>query len=246
MKEKVKELTKTYEELHEEAKHSLKGLEKLIEKNSMSLEEVVDLIDNKTEHKTTVIYNMGQVSSAKIKWNTTVTPALIASVDDYVLNAGEFQTIFFRIYNEDANYGWPWTWNSAAAWSNTDAVAGSAKIAKGKNMLSVVYEDYDGGALPASKIIGGSKWDSIYKGSMPTGYNNTINVTDVKLVTKGGANDGKVEYYDVAVAGANFTFSKKSGATNPTSAVPSELVISYTDMYGHKNECKVPAEVLKR
>ncbi len=49
MKEKVKELTKTYEELHEEAKHSLKGLEKLIERNSMSLEEVVALIDNKME-----------------------------------------------------------------------------------------------------------------------------------------------------------------------------------------------------
>ena len=49
MKEKAKELRKTYDELHEEAKHSLKGLEKLIEKNSMSLEEVVELIDNKME-----------------------------------------------------------------------------------------------------------------------------------------------------------------------------------------------------
>ncbi len=49
MKEKAKELTKTYDNLHEEAKHSLKGLEKLIEKNSMSLEEVVELIDNKME-----------------------------------------------------------------------------------------------------------------------------------------------------------------------------------------------------
>lgn len=49
MKEKAKELRKTYDELHEEAKHSLKGLEKLIEKNSMSLEDVVALIDNKME-----------------------------------------------------------------------------------------------------------------------------------------------------------------------------------------------------
>ena len=49
MKEKAKELTKAYEELHEEAKHSLTGLEKLIEKNAMSLEEVVELIDNKME-----------------------------------------------------------------------------------------------------------------------------------------------------------------------------------------------------
>jgi len=49
MKEKAKELQKTYENLHEEAKHSLSGLEKLIEKNSMSLEEVVALIDNKMQ-----------------------------------------------------------------------------------------------------------------------------------------------------------------------------------------------------
>ena len=206
----------------------------------------LDLIDNKTEHKTTVVYNMGPVSSAKIKWNTTTTPATITSVDDYVLDAGEFQTIYFCIYNEDANYGWPWSWDSSAAWANTDAIAGSAKIAKGSNKLSVVYENYDGGALPANKIIGGSKWDSIYKGAMPTGYNNTINVTDAKLVTATGSNKGKVEYYDVTVAGTNLNFAKKSGATNPTSAVPSELVITYTDMYGHKNVCTVPAEVLKR
>ncbi len=49
MKEKAQKLSKAYEELHEEAKHSLTGLEKLIEKNSMSLEEVVELIDNKMQ-----------------------------------------------------------------------------------------------------------------------------------------------------------------------------------------------------
>ncbi len=49
MQEKAKELRETYEELHEEAKHSLKGLQQLIEKNSMSLEDVVALIDNKMQ-----------------------------------------------------------------------------------------------------------------------------------------------------------------------------------------------------
>lgn len=49
MKEKAKELKQTYEELHEEAKHSLRGLEKLIDRNSMSLDDVVALIDNKME-----------------------------------------------------------------------------------------------------------------------------------------------------------------------------------------------------
>ena len=129
---------------------------------------------------------------------------------------------------------------------SSNAIAGSAKIAKGSNKLSVVYQNYDGGALPLSKIIGGSKWDSIYKGAMPTGYNNTINVTDAKLYTVGGNNNGVVEYYNVTVAGANLNFALKSGATNPNGAVPSELMITYTDMFGHKNFAKLPAEVLKR
>ncbi len=49
MNEKAKELTKAYEGLHEEAKASLSGLEKLIEKNHMSPEEVASLIDNRME-----------------------------------------------------------------------------------------------------------------------------------------------------------------------------------------------------
>ena len=84
---------------------------------------------------------------------------------------------------------------------------------------------------------------------MPTGYDNTIKVQDVKLVTATDVdgNKGKIEYYNVEYDGtANFVFKKKSGATNPTVKVPSELVITYTDMYGHTNVCKLPAEVLHR
>ena len=155
------------------------------------------------------------------------------------------QTIFFCIYNDVAGYDWPWSWkfSKTADVTFNGAVAKSAKIAKNTNMLSVTYEDFDGGTLDPTYITGYSTWDSLYKGTMPTGYNNTIKVQDVKLVTVGGANDGKVEYYNV---GTDFKFTKKSGATNPTSAVPSSLVITYTDMFGHKNVCKVPAEVLKR
>ena len=51
MKEKAAKITKTYEDLHEEAKHSLSGLEKLIEKNSMSLEEVVGTQDHRGDDK---------------------------------------------------------------------------------------------------------------------------------------------------------------------------------------------------
>ena len=204
----------------------------------------LDLIDNKTEHKTTVVYNMGQVSSAKIKWDTTTTPATVDEVGDYTIPAGEFQTIYFCIYNDDATYGWPWEWNITKAQYKTlfgDAFEGQWKNAK--SAPSIVYEDFDGKTIDPTYIAGQSKWDSVYKGTMPNGYNTTIKIQDVKLVTASGANEGKVEYYDVDTA---FTFTKKSGATNPTTTVPSKLVITYTDMYGHENEAKLDANVMHR
>ena len=47
MSDKAKELKETYEQLNKETKDSLKGLDKLIQNNSMSVEEVIALIDNK-------------------------------------------------------------------------------------------------------------------------------------------------------------------------------------------------------
>ena len=212
------------------------------EENQLKLIDI-DLIDSKTEHKTTVAKNYGKVSSKKVILNEDKT---VKEVLDYTVTATSFKTIFFCIYNDDANYGWPWSWDSSAAWANTDAIAGSAKIAKNVNKLSVVYENFDGGTLPATKIKGQSKWDSLYKGTMPNGYDtygNTIKVQGVKLVTKSGDNAGEEEYYTVDT---DFKFTKKSGATNPTTAVPSELLVTFTDMYGHENVAQLEAEVLKR
>ena len=202
----------------------------------------IDLINGTTEHTTTVALNYGPVSSKLVEMDDNGN---ITGVKDYKVTANSFQTIFFCIYNDVAGYDWPWSWkfSKTADVTFNGAVAKSAKIAKNTNMLSVTYEDFDGGTLDPTYITGYSTWDSLYKGTMPTGYNNTIKVQDVKLVTVGGANDGKVEYYNV---GTDFKFTKKSGATNPTNAVPSSLVITYTDMYGHKNVTKLPAEVLHR
>ena len=49
MKEKAKKLEKAFEGLHKDAKDSMSGLEKLIEKNAMDPVEVAELIDNKME-----------------------------------------------------------------------------------------------------------------------------------------------------------------------------------------------------
>jgi len=49
MKEKAKELEKVFEGLQEDAKASMSGLDKLIERNSMDPEEVAALIDNKMQ-----------------------------------------------------------------------------------------------------------------------------------------------------------------------------------------------------
>ena len=107
----------------------------------------------------------------------------------------------------------------------------------------IIYEDFDGKTIDPVIIKGASKWDSKYEGTMPTGYKNTIKIQDVKLVTASGPNSGKVEYYDVD---NSFKFTKKSGATNPTKAVPSTLVITYTDMYGHKEVANMPMNVMPR
>ena len=148
----------------------------------------------------------------------------------------------------DPKISWSWNWEKKA-WSVRDGDKVLASIDKNGSRLSIIYEDFDGKKLPANKITGTSNWDSVYYGNMPTGYDNTIKVQDVKLVTATDVdgNKGKIEYYNVEYDGtANFVFKKKSGATNPTSAVPSSLVITYTDMYGHKNVTKLPAEVLHR
>lgn len=49
MKEKAKELEKVFEGLHDDAKASMSGLEKLIEKSAMDPDEVAALIDNKMQ-----------------------------------------------------------------------------------------------------------------------------------------------------------------------------------------------------
>jgi hypothetical protein len=206
----------------------------------------LDIIDNTTQHNTTVVYNMGKVSSAKVAWNANGS---IKSIGDYTLNAGNFPTIFTCIYNKDAKLGFTWNWDMTK--TDYDGLfvpedgyfdAKSGKIVKAL-VPGIIYEDFDGKTVTPSFIAGKSLWDAKYKGTMPTGYSNSIKVQDVKLVTAEGANKGKVEYYNVDTA---FKFTKKSGATNPTANVPSTLVITYTDMYGHKETAEMPMKVMPR
>ena len=179
---------------------------------------------------------MGQVSSKLIDPKT-------GKVADYTLDAGTFPTIFYCIYNDDAKYGWPWKWNITKAQYEALFPENKSEWKATTSVPAIVYEDFDGKTIDPTYIIGNSLWDGKYKGSMPTGYNNTIKVQGVKFVTKGGDNNGEEEYYTVDT---NFKFTKKSGATNPTAPVPSSLVITYTDMYGHTEVAKLDAEVLRR
>ncbi len=208
--------------------------------------EYLDLIDNKTEHKTTVAYNMGLVSSELIAFDEYGD---IEDIEPYVLPAGNFKTIFYCIYNEDATFGWPWNWGKDWQNATTNPVATVKKNSK----LSIVYEDFNNGKLPASLITGQSKWDSKYKGNIATGYvpegeDATIAIQGAQLLTDTGVNAGKEEYYTVEYNEAEkvFIFTTKSGAANPNDKVASTLVITYTDMYGHEQKATLPAEVLKR
>ena len=205
--------------------------------NTLTIENL-DLIDNKTEHTTTVNFNMGKVSSALVTYNDDGS---IKSVKDYVLNAGSFPTIYFCIYNKDAKYGWSWNWKMTKA--QYEALFVKTEYSASKIIPAILYEDFDGKTIDPTYIDGKSLWDGKYTGTMPTGYDNTIKVSKVELVTSEGANKGKIEYYNVDTS---FKFTKKSGATNPTAPVASTLVVTYTDMYGHKETCEMPAKVMPR
>ncbi len=200
----------------------------------------IDLIDNKTQHTTSVVYNMGPVSSELIVLNEDGS---IKEVKDYTLDAGSFPTIFFCIYNNDKNFGWTWDWKITKAQYEALFPENKAEWKSVKSAPAIVYEDFDGKTIDPAFVDGKSLWDGKYIGTMPTGYYNTIEVKEVKLVTKTGPNAGKAEYYDVD---KNFKFTKKSGATNPTAPVASTLVITYYDMYGHVETANMDAKVMPR
>ena len=219
------------------------------------------IIDNTTPHATTVSYDYGDVSSVAHKYIKDLTGWTDAAVtasgyaDVQVPAMESFPTIFNCIYNSTYTWDWHWGKNDPSAkpayyaynavWA-TEIAAGKAlavTAAAENEVPQIVYEEFDGGSINMKWILGNCGWDSKYSADLSAPYLASLVVNSAKLTSDA---NGVEDYYTVAVAGTAFTFTKKSGASNPTVAVPSTLTIKCKDMYNHDVTIKLAVKVMPR
>ena len=93
----------------------------------------------------------------------------------------------------------------------------------------------------ADYLIATNAFDnSVFGGNFSAVSAKYVYVT-AKLVSDETGNE---DYFSVTyTAGGDFTFTAKSGTTNPAADVPSTLKITLEDCFGHKNEYSLPFTV---
>jgi len=201
------------------------------------------LINNTTQHATTVSYNFGKIS--------TETKNSGGTVIDYKVTLEEFQTVYSNIYNH--TYSWNWatraqlnTWAGKPAGADYTAMTGGNYTLAMPYSTEITYGDV-GKTVDLGWIYGVSTRDSEYNANLDVPYNLSLQVISAKLVSKANGLD---EYFDVTpdpLGGATvFTLIPKSGSTNPTADVASTLVLTAKDMYDNDVKIELPMTVLKR
>ena len=187
------------------------------------------LIDGKTQHKTTISYNWGKISSDNKDAN-----------GDYVLPLETVQTVFACPLTADVQ---KYTWEQ---WSETTGTApnvvttymdvncltyGDPTTVKGVNLLNYIKgkNSYDntvfGGTLYA--LLNGVTDQS----GVTTFTAKYVRIEDVKLVS---AVSGQQDYFIAACDGTEITFTKNSSSSNPAKDVKSYLKFNLVDAFGHK------------
>lgn len=177
-----------------------------------------EFIDNKTEHETSVVYNYGEISTE------------LEEGENYVIEVENFPTIFSNIYND--TYSWNWA---------TRAQLGLAASADLPYNTQIVYGTDV--TVNLAHIYGVSSRDNIYNAPLSAPYLSSLELKDAKLYSNGTEIE---EYFSAAISSSTITLTEASGSTNPTANVPSTLVITMLDMYGHEVVIKLPMTVLTR
>ena len=184
-------------------------------------------VDNTTEHATSVVYNYGLISTES-KSGTTVV--------DYKVNVLNFTTVYSNIYND--TYSWNWATRAELGLASTDNLPYKTEV---------VYGDVTPFVVLASHIYGKSTRDSKYNAFLNAPYNGSLDanvgVVTAKFITNATQQE---EYFTVAHTAGTFTFTPKSGATNPLVDIPSTLVITTKDMYGNNVVINIPVTLKKR
>ena len=191
---------------------------------------VVDksLIDNKSEHATTVDYNYGLISSVK-----DANGAYVA----HKINVAEFVTIYNCIYNTTYSFDWATRAQLGAPYTTMKDGAYTTALPY-KTAVTYGATDF---TVNTAHIFGTSAWDSKYSKFLSA--NASLAIKEVALTSNA---NGEEEYFDVTINGSMLEFAPKSGATNPTAAVPSTLTIKCVDMYNCPIEITLDITVNKR
>lgn len=187
--------------------------------NSWKVSVPTELIDGKTQHKTTISYNWGKISSDNKDAN-----------GDYVLPLETVQTVFACPLTADVQ---KYTWNK---FEDTETVNGQPV----KKYYDVNYLTYGNTTTAHSvkllqMILGKNSYDNtIFGGTlkdlMTTKY---VMIKDVQLVS---AVSGKQDYFKASytLGDDDFTFTVNSESSNPAKDVKSYLKFTVVDAFGHE------------
>ena len=184
------------------------------------------LIDGKTQHKTTISYNWGKISSDNKDAN-----------GDYVLPLETVQTVFACPLTADVQkYTWKKfekdeTVNGQTVTKYYDVnylTYGNTATVESVNLLDYIQgkNSYDntvfGGTLNAliNGVTGTTTFDAKY-----------VTIKDVQLVS---AVSGQQDYFIASCDGTNITFTKNSSSSNPAKDVKSYLKFTVVDAFGHE------------
>lgn len=184
------------------------------------------LIDGKTQHKTTISYNWGKISSDNKDAN-----------GDYVLPLETVQTVFACPLTADVQ---KYTWEQ---WSETTGTAPNL-VTKYKNVNCLTYGNpttvesvnllkyIKGKNSYDNTVFGGTLYDLLNGIAGATAFEaKYVGIEDVKLVS---AVSGKQDYFIASCDGTKITFTKNSSSSNPAKDVKSYLKFNLVDAFGHK------------
>ena len=231
---------------------------------------IAELIDNTTQHASSIYFNFGYVSS-EARSNTALTHPLDifggGAVTDYVVKLQDFQTIYSCPFDELVVEVKPFTGGYK---NNADK---TAVISAGDQVWNYVYYDdplYANGDIFSSTSTPGN--DVMTNVSGATAANLTLvksqlgadfvtgtlaNFTShlvttpaadaptAKLISNSTNNE---DYFTATVAPATgvVTLTRISGTSDPMVDVPSTLIISGKCAFGHTHELKIPFTVKTR
>ena len=176
------------------------------------------LIDGTTEHKTTIAYNYGKISSENVKNGAVV---------DFVVPVETVQTVFACPLAMSAqSYEWTkkpvYSGNKLTGYEDVNYLTyGSTKTVGDVNVLAYIY--------------GTNKFDgTVFGGELSKLVKTKYADINVKVISKESGNE---DFFTATVNKTTgvITFHTVANASNPLKDVESELVIKLTDAFGHND-----------